>query len=309
MSIKLMAEIWDDDEDGADLKGSALLVMLALADFASDEGLCWPHVETLARRARISKRQVHRVLLDLGENGYVIVPPGERSENNPFVVGRQNVTRHPRHSGGDIHDTPDVTSTSRPYVEPSGNRQGTTNTPVSPRPTASQLERAAIDEIWAHYLEAIPSRRVLDAKRTRVIRNAIHTVRAAQQCDLDAAVELVKQAVTGLSLSPWHNGQNPDHRSYLELHYALRGKGDESDDTRIEKAISWAAIYSPSATVVDEAKAQRWLDDVRYHLGKLAADPNSTSGRDRAMEAYHRLKVAGLKVVRLDRPPYARLSR
>lgn len=46
---------------------TALLVMLAIADNANDAGVCWPAVETIAKKARCSDRTVQRLLKHLVE--------------------------------------------------------------------------------------------------------------------------------------------------------------------------------------------------------------------------------------------------
>lgn len=66
MSIKRISAVWDQSR----AKGTTLLVLLAIADNASDNGLAWPGLETIAQRARVGKRAViaHlRKLEDLDE--------------------------------------------------------------------------------------------------------------------------------------------------------------------------------------------------------------------------------------------------
>ena len=41
MSIRVMTQVWDTSEQ----KGSALLLLLALADHAADDGFCWPGIQ------------------------------------------------------------------------------------------------------------------------------------------------------------------------------------------------------------------------------------------------------------------------
>ena len=66
MSIRLMTQVWD----GGCYSGSTLLVLLAIADFASNDGRrIFPHVETLAEKARISTRAVQLALNVLIEDG------------------------------------------------------------------------------------------------------------------------------------------------------------------------------------------------------------------------------------------------
>lgn len=82
MSIKLMSQVWDLLDPK--LKDARLLTLLALADHANDENMCWPSIPKLAQRARVSDRQVQRVLQWLINAGYIRV----QEKGN----GRGNVT-------------------------------------------------------------------------------------------------------------------------------------------------------------------------------------------------------------------------
>ncbi|CAG9001727.1 MAG: hypothetical protein CENE_03753 [Candidatus Celerinatantimonas neptuna] len=63
MSIKLMTDVWDAPA----FKGNTKLIMLRLADFANDEGLCWPSVSTIARKCTVSvstvKTQIRQLIV------------------------------------------------------------------------------------------------------------------------------------------------------------------------------------------------------------------------------------------------------
>lgn len=72
MSIELMSRVWKH----APVSGGSLLVLLALADFADDKGWAWPSVNTLAKRARLGRRQVQYVLHDMEEQGLIKVGLG-----------------------------------------------------------------------------------------------------------------------------------------------------------------------------------------------------------------------------------------
>lgn len=67
MSIKIMSNVWQS----ADADGGTLLVLLALADFANDDGECWPSVRTLSKKARLSERQTQYAITDLIDAGVV----------------------------------------------------------------------------------------------------------------------------------------------------------------------------------------------------------------------------------------------
>ncbi len=58
MSIKIMSEVWKHSKQ----KGAGLLAMLALADWSNDDGFCWYSQSEVAKRARVSRRQVNNIL-------------------------------------------------------------------------------------------------------------------------------------------------------------------------------------------------------------------------------------------------------
>ena len=51
------------------VRGAKLLVLLALADHAKDNGICWPSVPRLAEKARLSHRHTRRILNELQDDG------------------------------------------------------------------------------------------------------------------------------------------------------------------------------------------------------------------------------------------------
>lgn len=68
MSLKASNLVWRQSRQS----GSALVVLLALADFADDTMRAWPSVSTLAERARIGRRAAHKLLAKLIQDGEVI---------------------------------------------------------------------------------------------------------------------------------------------------------------------------------------------------------------------------------------------
>ena len=67
MSVRIMAKVWAYSQR----KDGELLVMLSLADFANDAGESWPSLEVLAQKARLTKRQVCKVLDKLRAAGEI----------------------------------------------------------------------------------------------------------------------------------------------------------------------------------------------------------------------------------------------
>lgn len=85
MSIKHMTDVWENRKH---LSGSRLLLMLAIADHANDEGVCWPSIPTLAARIRASERQTMRLIKDLAECGDIeILQRGDgRGHSNVYQI-------------------------------------------------------------------------------------------------------------------------------------------------------------------------------------------------------------------------------
>ena len=77
-----MTAVWDL----SDHKGSALLLLLALADYADDVGLCWPGQGTLAKKTRLSRRQVIRISAKIQETGELWVLQRRHTSNISIVV-------------------------------------------------------------------------------------------------------------------------------------------------------------------------------------------------------------------------------
>jgi len=83
MSIAVMTKVWKYSQQ----KQSALLILLALADFANDDGWCWPSIDTLSNKARCSRRTVQETLRRLEKNGEIEVHLNQgRSGTNLYQV-------------------------------------------------------------------------------------------------------------------------------------------------------------------------------------------------------------------------------
>jgi hypothetical protein len=80
----VMNYVWQHSQQS----GGALLVLLAIADHASDDGgNAWPSLPTLALKARLSERQVVNVLHQLEGAGEIVVDRGRgRGQVNHYRV-------------------------------------------------------------------------------------------------------------------------------------------------------------------------------------------------------------------------------
>lgn len=72
MSLLATNAVWERSS----ARGTHRLVLLALADHADDRGLCWPSMDRLAHRTRLSKRTVQRLCRDLAADNELTVGLG-----------------------------------------------------------------------------------------------------------------------------------------------------------------------------------------------------------------------------------------
>ena len=82
MSYKIQDAVWER----ADYRGETMMVLLALAGYASSEGICWPAQDTLAKRARVSRRGLQYIIRRLVEAGDIEIEQaggaGERGRSS-----------------------------------------------------------------------------------------------------------------------------------------------------------------------------------------------------------------------------------
>jgi hypothetical protein len=152
-----------------------------------------------------------------------------------------------------------------------------------PRPLSAISQEVA--EVWAHYDALIgKGRREIKTAQIRDIQRALAV------CD----IQLIKQAITGLSVSPHHNGQNETGAKYLDIRYALRGNSqrNETPEERIERMAQLAhSMPAVEATTRDrgvhEGRVASLKTDVRrcwiYDARQPAPTAEELARRDEAI--------------------------
>jgi DNA-binding Lrp family transcriptional regulator len=118
-----MAEVWERD----DLESTDKFVLLALADNANDQRVCWPSIETIARKTSLSERAVHYSIKRL-EDGHFLAIKRQLGKSNVFYLGGASgapwgaTPAYPRVQ--DVHLTPAPRAPitiKEPPIEPSWN--------------------------------------------------------------------------------------------------------------------------------------------------------------------------------------------
>jgi Helix-turn-helix domain len=139
MSMRIMTQVWERSQH----KGSELLLMLAIADNANDQGLAYPSTKTLAKKTRLSNRQVQRLIRVVTRSRELEVSVG---------IGPRGCNEYRIHLGGDKMSPDEIIR---------GGIQGTKrgDTAMSPEPTTQteialtreQLKRSGLtpgSKIW-----------------------------------------------------------------------------------------------------------------------------------------------------------------
>jgi hypothetical protein len=111
MSIAVMDLVWQFSGH----KGASLLVLLAIADYADDDGSAFPSITALGRKARMSERNTRYVVRELIESGEVSCRLGGGSIRNAYRV---NVSELEKRRGAKIAGVQTVPQVERPGQNP-----------------------------------------------------------------------------------------------------------------------------------------------------------------------------------------------
>lgn len=86
MSVDITSWIWKYSPT----KGSKRLVLLSLADNANDQGYCWPSIDSIAQRCRMTRRYIINILQELEAEGHIKIIHRFDNEKN---VNKSNLYR------------------------------------------------------------------------------------------------------------------------------------------------------------------------------------------------------------------------
>lgn len=170
MSVRTMARVWERSQQC----GNDLLMLLAIADFADDDGRAYPAVATLAAKCRMTARNANRVLADLRASGELDVRMNEGPKGTNLyqikIPPDGNVTPDNSVTLTESSPTPDSSvpkPLTKPSAEPSMNHQEPSErverdapdqaTPAKPRKKTPIPFDTFITQCRAEGVEAIPA--------------------------------------------------------------------------------------------------------------------------------------------------------
>jgi DNA-binding transcriptional regulator YhcF (GntR family) len=138
MSIHYISQAWKTPV--ADAK--AKLVLLKLADNANDQGVAWPHIETIAAETGLARSSVFKALNALEESGIVERHRGRNEVIYTIQKSRLETSRSPDWRPLEVQ-TGDL-----PYIkEPSIEHIGTTNNPETPQ---KRFQKPSVADVLAY---------------------------------------------------------------------------------------------------------------------------------------------------------------
>lgn len=175
MSVRIMAALWDMPG----LSPVEKLVMLALADWANDDGECWPSIKQIADKTGCGERTVQRAFRAAEDMGIL-----KRHE----VAGKGNrYTINPRHADTPVTETPPphrrvTPATLAPNTSEHINTfpNGKDKTRAKPeKPKAEKVERPddVGADLWADFLRHRKTKRaIITARVLKDFREQAHEV-------------------------------------------------------------------------------------------------------------------------------------
>ena len=223
MSIKIMSRVWESGPE----KQADRFVLLAIADYANDEGECWPSIAGICRKTCMSERGVQTIIRRLEADGWLHIETGKGRRNCNLYIIKTPAPHAPRTTCTPHMDaeTPhmDAINPAPRAPEPSYNHQEPSNrdTNVSlalfapecvqepdrfqefwdqyPHRNGAKKGRASAQKAWA---KAIRAR----ASPAQIIAGALRYAN-----DRQVMAGYAKDPATWLNQKGWEDEIEPDH--------------------------------------------------------------------------------------------------
>ena len=117
MSTKLTGYVWDGCAPSG-MKLSSVAIMARLADFSSDEGVCWPSITTIARQIGAGESTVRTAITALEKDGWLTRTQRRKGNRNASNVYQLNVSKLQKAAFSHLSDS-DTSKSDASKSEPS----------------------------------------------------------------------------------------------------------------------------------------------------------------------------------------------
>jgi hypothetical protein len=207
MSIRIMTKVWDSGL----LEGSTLLLLLALADSANDEGFCWPSAATLMTKTRLSHATLFRSMKSRIDLGWIEKKSraGSKAVAYQFLKAVSNRDSNLSQSEKKLSQF-EITPTP-PYR--------------SNRKEPSEEKRDCVKRVFDYYVKVVGKSNLYDLIDLRMQKGLARLEECLRKTkdDLAGAEEIMRFAVDQISRTEWNMGKNPQKRMYNDWEDQLFG--------------------------------------------------------------------------------------
>lgn len=206
-----MTQVWDS----AIRPATKRLVLLALADSANDEGVCWPSVATVAAKAGASRRRTEEVLAELETEG-LLSKRARFNDSNVYTLLLDNLPKTPRENCGTPREKvgdPPAKTAGPPREKVGTNRKRTPKEPTTP--DADAPEQQGLDLPLPEPPEERPEEKTPTVNQRAVLLAQAHYERLGRMGNIPAWVKIIvpglkagytdEQIDTGLAYIAAHN--------------------------------------------------------------------------------------------------------
>jgi hypothetical protein len=146
VSIKALNHVWENSKQ----KGGKLLCLLALADYSNEKGVAFPSIDSLARKSRMSIRNVQLVIGELVEEGEIAIQRGQGPHGcNLYIIRFTDEKITPENFTSDEKCVPETASRpdEKRVPEISPNPSGTIRENRKEPPKKAKASSAGMDDL------------------------------------------------------------------------------------------------------------------------------------------------------------------
>jgi hypothetical protein len=271
MSIKAMTFVWEHST----AQGTDLLCLLALADYANDEGEAYPGIKRLAQKCRVGERAIQKVIAKLKEAGEIDVEYCEGLKTSTGHTNRYTLKKYqegmnartPLPLRDEPQDTPGVNvGTPKPSVVPSVTT--TTTLPVSqgeaqapPPPAPPPSEKEEFHKLKARWIARQSGKNVNHAQAGTGLNQLVKAGCTPDEFDaLDDWLRTQSWVEPGATLYPQTYFKKLDQFRYVRE----RGGSSPQNNSYANHRMSKAEM---SMAAVDRVFARLELEGGIYHAG------------------------------------------
>lgn len=248
MSIKVMNLVWES----APYEGNTLLTLLAIADRADDEGVCWPSVATLATKTRQSERNTQRCLKQVAKDGFL--EREFRKDNSTvyrIVIAK---LRGDKLSPGDKRGIHGVTNDAQNVSQ------------MSPSTSLNHQEEYIKAVVWlaSRYREIFgfdeTTWTLTDARKKKALTRLEECLKKTNT--LNGAIGMMLLAVKTCRASRFHMGENDRATKFISWEKNIFHSQEQLEDW-ITKGTKQRTVTNPQNDPMQLMRQQRGIVDVK----------------------------------------------